>query len=1064
MSETTTAGTSVGGTAVDNADNSASATVDPVKIDKTAPSLSGAPTTPPNGNGWYHSDVTIHWACSDGLSGVDSCPADSTISGEGTGLFDTKSATDRAGNSTSANSAPLVRVDKTAPVTNASAPPAWNNVDVTVDLAGADGLSGLAATYYSVDGGSVQMYSSISKPSFSTDGIHSLECWSVDNAGNEEGHHTIPVRIDKSSPTIQANRSPAPNANGWSNSTVTVSFVCDDALSGIASCSPDQVVADEGAGQPVSGTAVDNAGNSATAHTGVSIDKTPPAIHAAADRDPNANGWYKADVTISFTCADAVSGIDSCPAAQQLGEGADQSATGTAHDNAGNTADDTVSNINIDKTAPSLSGAPTTSPNGNGWYAGDVTIAWSCSDGLSGIDGSCPADETLTGEGDALSASASVDDRAGNTTSATVDGIQIDRTAPVTNVQLPDPVADNWYAGPVLVKLDAADSLSGVDETRYTIDGGALPPYSGAFSFAQNGQHTIRFWSVDKAGNLEDKDAAGHTATVNIDTVNPSITAARAPAANGFGWNNGSVTVSFVCADDDSGIRINPPGCPDPVTLAGEGANQSASGTAYDRVGNHASATESGVNIDLTAPDLSGQATASPNAHGWYASDVFIHWTAADALSGIDPATIPADSVIMGEGDDLGAGASVTDKAGNAAFAGVTGIKIDRTAPSIHASADRDPNANGWYKADVTISFTCADALSGIDSCPAAQQLGEGADQSATGTAHDNAGNTAGDTVSNVNIDKTAPAISASATKADGSAYSPGGWTKQSVTVHFTCSDPLSGLDGSCPSDQTVSNSTAAAGLTVSGSVSDKAGNQGSAALLVKVDKDAPSLSVTAPTDGGTVSTASVQVTGTAGDSLSGLGGVTVNNAAASVAADGSISASVNLSCGTNPISVAATDAAGNQTTRTLAVTRSCLWVGPVLQPVATSNGSQGNPAASNLSVFKIKSTIPVKFRIYSDQALTQLVTTPPAGSSAQLSMEKYDSTTDSSDPVDVLPAGNANTDNLFRWTGSPDYQYIYNLGTTGKAAGTYRVKLTLYAGDGSVLAVSAWQYFVLRS
>lgn len=63
-----------------------------------------------------------------------------------------------------------------------------------------------------------------------------------------------------------------------------------------------------------------------------------------------------------------------------------------------------------------------------------------------------------------------------------------------------------------------------------------------------------------------------------------------------------------------------------------------------------------------------------------------------------------------------------------------------------------------------------------------------------------------------------------------------------------------------------------------------------------------------------------------------------------------------------------------------------------------------------------------------------------------------------------MLPSGNANTDNLFRWTGSPDYQYIYNLGTTGKAAGTYRVKLTLYAGDGSVLAASAWQYLVLRS
>jgi hypothetical protein len=173
----------------------------------------------------------------------------------------------------------------------------------------------------------------------------------------------------------------------------------------------------------------------------------------------------------------------------------------------------------------------------------------------------------------------------------------------------------------------------------------------------------------------------------------------------------------------------------------------------------------------------------------------------------------------------------------------------------------------------------------------------------------------------------------------------------------------------------------------------------------------------------------------------------------------------VSLACGSNSITGVATDNAGNQTTVSVSVTRSCLWVSPGLQPVATSNGSQGNPTATNLSVFKIKSTIPVKFQVYLDQAMTQLMTTPPAGSSARLAFEKYDATTDSSDAAEILPSGNANTDNLFRWTGSPDYQYIYNLATAGKTAGTYRVRLTLFAADGTtVLGQSAWQYFVLRS
>ena len=38
------------------------------------------------------------------------------------------------------------------------------------------------------------------------------------------------------------------------------------------------------------------------------------------------------------------------------------------------------------------------------------------------------------------------------------------------------------------------------------------------------------------------------------------------------------------------------------------------------------------------------------------------------------------------------------------------------------------------------------------------------------------------------------------------------------------------------------------------------------------------------------------------------------------------------------------------------------------------------------------------------------------------------------------------------------------SLGTSGKTAGTYPVRLTLYAGDNSVVALSDWQYLVLRS
>src|SRR5262249_5926267 len=142
-------------------------------------------------------------------------------------------------------------------------------------------------------------------------------------------------------------------------------------------------------------------------------------------------GWYNAGVTVLFTTADNLSGVDSFTGPVTLHEGADQSVTGTVTDKAGNSASATVVGINIDETVPTIAGAVTTVPNAAGWYSGDVTVHWTVGDALSGI-ASAPVDSTITGEGNNLSASASVSDKAGNSASATIAGIKIDRTAPVT--------------------------------------------------------------------------------------------------------------------------------------------------------------------------------------------------------------------------------------------------------------------------------------------------------------------------------------------------------------------------------------------------------------------------------------------------------------------------------------------------------------------------------------------------------------------------------------------------------------------------------------------------------
>lgn len=772
----------VSGKATDIAGNeSAAAVVGPINVDKVAPTLSGAPTTAPDGdNGWYRGNVSIHWTCDDALSlPAGPCPADDTIAGEGENLTASASISDKAGNQTNATSSPAVKIDRTPPTTTASAVSgAWNNNDVTVTLDGDDKLSGPARTYFKVGAGDIQLYSSTSKPSFSQDGVYTLEFWTIDHAGNAEQHNSIDVKIDKTNPTIDHTLLPEANFAGWNNADTRVHFLCADpggsGIKTVGGCTDDIVVIAEGF-NPVTGTALDNAGNTASESFDVRVDKTPPSIVASADRAANTPGWYRDNVTVSFACADVkpagvdhVSGLAVCPGAKTLGEGENQSAAGTATDTADNFASDAVTNIDVDKTSPTLTGTAKTGPNTNGWYADDVVVGWTCFDALSRIAGTCPADSTVGGEGDSLSASRSVGDVAGNTTDTTVGPIKIDRTAPSTSASVPSAPTGGWYSGDVKVTLTGIDLLSRIDKTFYSVDVGSAQEYTGAFDHKLKGIHEITFWSVDKAGNVEDRTDPGHSITLRIDGTPPSIEGTPLPGRNGFGWNNTTVTVSFACADLESGLAS----CEMPITLLNDGAGQSATGNATDVAGNTAQDTVADINIDTQPPTLSGAPTTSANGANWYRGDVVIDWTAEDGLSKIDPATEPPDSTITGEGSNLGAGpVSVSDKAGNSATASKSAIMIDRTAPVVSGAATTSANTAGWYRTDVIVAFSCVDPLpadgtvgSGIASCPSDKVIqGDGVGQSVTSAAAtDIAGNSsAGKTVGSINIDGHEPQTTA---------------------------------------------------------------------------------------------------------------------------------------------------------------------------------------------------------------------------------------------------------------------------------------------------------------
>ncbi len=189
------------------------------------------------------------------------------------------------------------------------------------------------------------------------------------------------ILLDAFPPRSSAILSPLPNANGWNNNDVTVNFSASDnpGGSGVRQLS----ISATGA-QPVSTTiiaansafatiftegitnlnffATDLANNVEAARTlTVKLDKTPPSITGARAPLANVNGWSNTNVTVSFACADSLSGLTlGSPPANTLisSEGVNQQVSGICQDLAGNTASATVSGINIDKGPPVIAGLP----------------------------------------------------------------------------------------------------------------------------------------------------------------------------------------------------------------------------------------------------------------------------------------------------------------------------------------------------------------------------------------------------------------------------------------------------------------------------------------------------------------------------------------------------------------------------------------------------------------------------------------------------------------------------------------------------------------------------------
>ncbi len=97
----------------------------------------------------------------------------------------------------------VLPMDTTPPTTTAvvSPPPngaGWNNEAVTVTLNTTDDISGVAGTQYNVDGFGVSTYTG--PTTFTMEGIHSMEYYSVDRSQNREVPKQLSWRVDQTPP------------------------------------------------------------------------------------------------------------------------------------------------------------------------------------------------------------------------------------------------------------------------------------------------------------------------------------------------------------------------------------------------------------------------------------------------------------------------------------------------------------------------------------------------------------------------------------------------------------------------------------------------------------------------------------------------------------------------------------------------------------------------------------------------------------------------------------------------------------------------------------------------
>lgn len=296
-------------------------------------------------------------------------------------------------------------------------------------------------------------------------------------------------------------------------------------------------------------------------------------------------------------------------------------------------------------------------------------------------------------------------------------------------IRVTSQLKNSYYQGEV---VDVQGYVNDIDNgdivtVKYAIDGGEemviannLRPNGSEKYFhtsftipnnISNGQHFFQVWAADNCGNMSvpvtvyfnvNKDVTAPTGTHSINPTN---------------WTNGDVTITLNTTDDMSGVkRIKKPDGSytySVSTIYVVPANGSYTFVLEDNVGNTRNYTVTINNIDKTAPTGS----LSHNSTQWVNTDVKIHWSVADANSGVKQIKLPDGTIKTTATGDYTVSQNGTytfvvyDVAGNTLTLQETVTNIDKTPPTGSLSH----NPTDWVIDYVKIHWTASDSQSGFN-------------------------------------------------------------------------------------------------------------------------------------------------------------------------------------------------------------------------------------------------------------------------------------------------------------------------------------------------------------